>query len=144
MKLIEKVWAYRSLKEMMKENWDFAFIYPLVKLTPQLVGDYDFFCREERKLVLEYGKKEVDGSVTVAEDGSFFFADEAARCGYGKAHRELEELEENVRRLDQDLKELETPPLPSVSVPKPQRIRGDWLRAIAPFCTFQGDESDHG
>ena len=130
MKLIEKVWAYRSLKEMMKENWDFAFIYPLVKLTPQLVGDYDFFCREERKLVLEYGKKEVDGSVTVAEDGSFFFADEAARCGYGKAHRELEELE--------------TPPLPSVLVPKPQRIRGDWLRAIAPFCTFQGDESDHG
>ena len=130
MKLIEKVWAYRSLKEMMKENWDFAFIYPLVKLAPQLVGDYDFFCREERKLVLEYGKKEVDGSVTVAEDGSFFFADEAARCGYGKAHRELEELE--------------TPPLPSVSVPKPQRIRGDWLRAIAPFCTFQGDESDHG
>ena len=130
MKLIEKVWAYRSLKEMMKENWDFAFIYPLVKLTPQLVGDYDFFCREERKLVLEYGKKEVDGSVTVAEDGSFFFADEAARCGYGKAHRELEELE--------------TPPLPSVSVPKAQRIRGDWLRAIAPFCTFQGDESDHG
>lgn len=130
MKLIEKVQAYRSLKEMMKENWDFAFIYPLVGLAPQLTDDYDFFCREERKLVLQYGKRDADGSVTVAEDGSFFFADDAARRGYGKAHRELEELE--------------TPPVSAVSVPKPQRIRGEWLKAIAPFCTFKGDESDHG
>ena len=51
MTLADKVRAYRALSEMMAEEWEFSFIYPLIGLMGDLSADYEFFSREEMKLV---------------------------------------------------------------------------------------------
>lgn len=130
MKLIECVNAYRALTEMMKEDWEFSFIYPLTHLMQKLAVDYDFFCREEMKLVALFGKKEDDGKVAVGENGAFCFADESSRKEYRQRHLALEEAE--------------FPAEEPLVLATPPRIRGDWLRALLPFCDFQQEENHHG
>lgn len=130
MKLIDKVRAYRSICEMMREEWEFSFIYPLVCLMADLARDYEFFSREEMKLVSRYGKKDDDGTVAVDALGSFTFADTAAAEAYAAAHRDLEELD--------------TAEMAPLSLVRPDHIRGEWLRALLPFCTFEKAGDDHG
>lgn len=122
MKLIEKVHAYRALTEMMKTDWDFSFIYPLVRLMEEIKADYEFFCREEMKLAARFGKKEEDGLVTIDETGCFCFPDEESRKDYQRFHLDLEETEtaECSRRI----------------LPTPRSMRGEWLKALLPFCDF--------
>lgn len=131
MKLIEKIYAYSAIGEMMREDWDFRFIYPLVCLMGDLSRDYEFFSLEERKLVAKYGKKEADGTVAVDGEGGFTFADIESATAYAEEHRCLEELEG------------EAPP--RLQLVMPGRIRGQWLRALLPFCDFKeeraGDDS---
>lgn len=130
MQLIQKVYAYRAICEMMREDWEFDFIYPLVCRMGELARDYEFFSLEERKLVAKYGKKEADGTVSVDSEGGFTFADAEAAAAYGEAHRRLEELE----REDS----------PALRLTMPRRIRGEWLRALLPLCDFpekkEGDD----
>lgn len=126
MKLIEKVQAYRVLNEIMKENWSFSFIYPLVHLMREIKGDYDFFCREEMKLVARFGKKEADGTVLIDEKGCFCFPDEENQQKYQRCHFDLE----NTQAVD----------LPLISLPHPENMRGEWLNALLPFCSFEQEE----
>ncbi len=123
MKLIEKVVAYHALREIMKEDWDFAFIYPLMRLMRLLEGDYALFCNEEMKLVAAYGAKEENGKVALDADGVFSFADEESMECYQQKHKEL--------------KELKTDAPEPISLPVPNKMKGTWLAAIAPFCSFQ-------
>lgn len=131
MKLIDKVLAYRAICEMMKEEWDFSFIYPLVCLMAELARDYDFFTLEEMKLVSRYGKKEADGTVAVDGGGSFSFATTEDAASYTAAHRKLEQLD------------TANPPQ-KISLVCPDHIRGEWLRALLPLCEFQKAGDAHG
>lgn len=128
MKLIETVRAYRALVEMMKAEWDFSFIYPLVRLMRELETDYAFFCREEMKLVAQFGKKEADGTVAIDEKGCFCFADEENRQAYQQRHFALEESK--------------VPDKPVTVLPQPANMRGEWLKALLPLCDFRQEESD--
>lgn len=123
MKLIDKVLAYRAICEMMKEEWDFSFIYPLVCLMADLVRDYDFFTIEEMKLVSRFGKKEADGTVAVDGGGSFAFASAADAAAYTAEHRKLEQLATEAPQ--------------KIALECPDHIRGEWLRALLPLCDFQ-------
>lgn len=129
MKLIQKVRACRALAEMMKSDWEFSFIYPLIHLMEEMKTDYEFFCREEMKLVAKYGKKEEDGTVSIDEKGCFRFDDEENRLNYQQRHRVLEETE--------------VPEKPRIPVPRPSNVRGEWLEALIPFCDFRQEEKDH-
>ncbi|MGI5874043.1 MAG: hypothetical protein ACOX8R_05215 [Bacillota bacterium] len=131
MRLLDKVRAYKALDEMMEEEWDFDFIYPLTKLMLALAPDYRFFCREEMKLVAKWGKKGENGGVAIAADGSFDFADADHREGYEREHRRLENI-----ASEGEL----SPLLP----PLPQRIRGKWLKALLPFCRFEAESAAGG
>ncbi|HMM05267.1 MAG TPA: hypothetical protein PKD52_01120 [Clostridiales bacterium] len=126
MKLIEKVTAYKALGEIMKEDWDFAFIYPLMGLMRLLEGDYALFCNEEMKLVAAYGAKESNGKVALDADGVFSFADEESMNRYQQKHKELEALITDAPER--------------ISLPAPGKMKGAWLAAIAPFCSFQSFE----
>jgi len=130
MKLIEKVLAYRAICEMMKEEWEFSFIYPLVCLMAELARDYEFFTLEEMKLVSRYGKKEADGTVAVDHSGSFSFADTDDASAYAAAHRKLEQLD--------------TAAPQKIPLVCPDHIRGEWLRALLPLCDFQKAGDAHG
>lgn len=130
MKLVERVRAYRAINEMMAEEWDFGFIYPLVKLMAELSADYEFFSREEMKLVSRFGKKEEDGTVVIDAQGGFLFENNACAEDYARCHRELEGLEA-----------VETE---KISLICPSLIKGEWLKALLPFCVFEGREGDHG
>lgn len=123
MKLIEKVVAYKALREMMKEDWDFSFIYPLMGLMRNLEGDYALFCKEEMKLVAAYGAKEDNGKVALDAEGVFSFADEESMEFYRQKHKELEAF---VTKSPE-----------KVLLPSPVKMKGEWLTAIAPFCSFQ-------
>ncbi|MGM9567979.1 MAG: hypothetical protein ACI3W6_07365 [Clostridia bacterium] len=129
MKLLQTVKAYRALAEMMKSDWDFSFIYPLVHLMREMKTDYEFFCREEMKLVARFGKKEDDGTVSIDEKGCFRFSDEDSRLEYQRCHRALEETEVADK--------------PLISVPRPSNVRGEWLEALIPFCDFRQEETDY-
>lgn len=128
MTLAEKVRAYRALNEMMAEEWEFPFIYPLIGLMRELSADYEFFSREEMKLVSRYGKKEEDGTVTIDGRGGFTFADAASAAEFKEKHRELSELSS----AEVEKAELKMPP----------HIKGEWLRALLPFCRFVGEEGE--
>ena len=130
MKLIEKVHAYRALTEMMKADWEFSFIYPLVCLMQELKADYEFFCREEMKLAARFGKKDEDGLVTIDETGYFRFSDEESREEYQRRHLDLEETEaaECSRRV----------------LPMPRSVRGEWLKALLPCCDFRQEDAADG
>lgn len=123
MKLIEKVIAYKALREIMEEDWDFAFIYPLMGLMRRLESDYTLFCNEEMKLVAAYGAKEENGKVALGADGVFTFADEESMNRYQQKHKELEEFETAAPAL--------------VSLPLPGKVKGTWLGAIEAFCSFR-------
>lgn len=123
MKLIDKVVAYKALREMMKEDWDFAFIYPLMQLMRNLEGDYILFCNEEMKLVAAFGAKAEDGKVVLDSDGVFSFANEESMEHYQEKHKALGEQETDFSE--------------KISIPAPVRMKGAWLQAIAPFCSFQ-------
>lgn len=123
MKLIEKVAAYKALREMMKEDWAFSFIYPLLGLMRDLEKDYTLFCNEEMKLVATCGAKEENGKVALDPEGVFSFADEKSMERYQQKHKELEAFE------------TESPK--KVSLPSPAKMKGEWLSAIAPFCSFR-------
>ena len=131
MKLIDKVLAYRAICEMMKEEWEFSFIYPLVCLMAELARDYDFFTVEEMKLVSRYGKKEADGTVAVDRGGCFSFVATEDAAAYSAAHRRLEQLDM-------------TSPDQKLTLVCPDHIRGEWLRALLPFCDFQKAGDAHG
>lgn len=130
MQLIQKVYAYRAICEMMREEWEFDFIYPLICRMGDLARDYEFFSLEERKLVAKYGKKEADGRVSLDSEGGFTFADAEAAKSYAEEHRHLEELE--------------CEDFPMLHITMPPRIRGEWLRALLPLCDFpekkEGDD----
>ena len=126
MKLIENVRAYRCVTEMMKESWSFSFIYPLIRLAAELKEDYELFSREEMALVARWGKKEADGTVKVDENGCFTFADEKSREAYYRSRKNLEETER------------ESPP--PIESEMPSFIRGEWLAALLPFCSFPEKE----
>ena len=128
MTLADKVRAYRALSEMMAEEWEFSFIYPLIGLMGDLSADYEFFSREEMKLVSRYGKKEEDGTVAIDGNGGFDFADAASAAGFSEKHRELSEL----TTADPQKTVLKMPP----------HIKGEWLRALMPFCRFVGEEGE--
>ena len=130
MKLIEKVVAYKAIREMMKEDWDFNFIYRLTKLMTALEPDYTLFCNEEMKLVAAYGKKEENGKVALDGDGIFSFAGEGDMHRYQEKHRELEHLEVTAPAR--------------AEVKAPGQMRGEWLRAIGPFCDFYGEGTENG
>lgn len=130
MTLMDAVGAYRALAQMMKESWNFEFIYPLLKLWRELETDYEYFCGEEIKLVSAYGKKNAEGKVAVAADGSFDFPNLEAGEKYRAAHLELGQ-----RKI---------PDRPKLSLTPPCFIRGEWVAALAPFCDFEqaGGNSD--
>lgn len=129
MKLIEKVTAYKAIREMMKENWDFDFIFRLTRLMRSLEAEYALFCNEEMKLVATYGKKEENGKVALDQEGVFSFDDEEDMRQYQQKHKELEAVE------------MDTPA--KISVHTPKKMRGDWLNAIEPFCIFLTEEQNH-
>ena len=126
MKLTDAVGAYRALAQMMKEAWDFDFIYPLLQLWRELRTDYEFFCNEEIRLVTVYGKKNGEGKVEIAADGSFAFADATAAEAYRQAHEELGQ---------RDIGEKQ-----KITLAPPACIRGEWVAALAPYCDFKKKE----
>ena len=129
MKLIEKVIAYKAIREMMKENWDFDFIFRLTRLMRSLEAEYACFCNEEMKLVAAYGKKEENGKVALDQEGVFSFHNEEDMAQYQQKHKELEAV-----KVDAPAK---------ISLHTPEKMRGDWLNAIEPFCIFLTEEQNH-
>ncbi len=124
MKLIEKVNAYKVLREMIKEEWPFEFAYKITQLMRFLEPEYQFFSEEEMKLVAAYGKKDEDGKIALDADGSFNFADEENMRTYLRRIKELKDTEMDVE--DE----------PRISVSPPGFIKGEWLAAIEPFFDF--------
>ena len=128
MKLIDKVNAYKTLREMIKEEWPFGFAYKITQLMRFLEPEFQFFSEEEMKLVAAYGKKDEDGKVALDGDGSFAFASEEDMRTYLSRMKELKETEMDVEEE------------PKISVSPPGFIKGEWLAAIEPFFDFEYEE----
>jgi len=95
----------------------------LLGLMCNLEKDYTMFCNEEMKLVAACGAKEENGKVALDAEGVFSFADEESMERYQQKHKELEAFV------------TESPG--KVSLPSPADMKGEWLAAIAPFCSFR-------
>lgn len=128
MKLIDKVNAYKTLREMIKEEWPFGFAYKITQLMRFLEPEFQFFSEEEMKLVAAYGKKDEDGKVALDSDGSFAFASEEDMRTYLSRMKELKDTEMDVEEEKK------------ISVSPPGFIKGEWLAAIEPFFDFEYEE----
>lgn len=128
MKLLQCVAAYVAAKSLMKQEMDYKSAYELMMLNRKLSAQAEFYSKEEKKLVEEYGKKNGDGIVELSEQGRFAIADPKKAGEFARKRSELDTMEiewnEKPRKLS-----------------APAKLTAEQLEALDGFVEFSVEKS---
>ena len=85
--------AYTAATQLYQSPCAYETAYAIFRLKQALQPHVDFYAQKELELAKQYGKKDGDGQVQIAQNGKFELEDPAQYGAYMRSRKELNALD---------------------------------------------------